>query len=57
MFGLLLSVLLAYIMLFCHKGVVESGMAEATELVWVSNVLVLFVRRHSRGGEGSSMLL
>lgn len=56
-FGLLLSVLLAYIMLFCHKGVVESGMAEATELVWVSNVLVLFVRRHSRGGKCSRMFL
>lgn len=56
-FGLLLSVLLAYIMLFCHKGVVESGMAEATELVWVSNVLVLFVRRHGRGGDGSRMFL
>lgn len=56
-FRLLLSVLLAYIMLFCHKGVIESGMAEATELVWVSNVLVLFVRRHGRGGEGSRMFL
>lgn len=56
-FGLLLSVLLAYIVLFCHKGVVESGMAEATELVRVSNVLVLFVRRCSRGGEGSRVFL
>lgn len=56
-FGLLFSVLLAYVMLFCHKGVVESGMAEATELVWVSNVLVLFVRRHGRSGEGSRMFL
>lgn len=56
-FGFLLSVLLAYIMLFCHKGVVESGMAEATELVWVCNVLVLFIRRYSRGGEGSRMFL
>lgn len=56
-FGLLLSVLLAYIVLFCHKGVVESGMAEATELVRVSNVLVLFVRGCSRGGEGSRVFL
>lgn len=56
-FGFLLSVLLAYIMLFCHKGVVESGMAEATELVWVCNVLVFFIRRYSRGGEGSRMFL
>lgn len=56
-FGLLLSVLLAHIMLFCHKGIVESGMAEATELVWVSNVLVLFVRRHGGGGEGSRIFL
>lgn len=56
-FGLLLSVLLAYIMLFCHKGIVESGMAEATELVRISNVFVLFIRGHSRGGEGGRMLL
>lgn len=56
-FGLLLSVLLAYIVLFCHKGVVESGMAEATELVRVSNVLVLFVRRCSRGGGSSRVFL
>lgn len=56
-FGLLLSVLLAYVMLFCHKGVVERGVAESTELVGVSNVLVLFVRRRGRGGEGSRMFL
>lgn len=56
-FGLLLSVLLAYVMLFCHKGVVERGVAEGTELVRVNNVLVLFVRRRGRGGEGSRMFL
>lgn len=56
-FGLLLSVLLAYVMLFCHKGVVECGVAEGTELVGVNNVLVLFVRRRGRGGEGSRMFL